>query len=356
VHSAELEMRFIRALTAEIELRTSGQDWIRLGTLYIGGGTPTVLSEESWRMFFDVLHCNLDVEPECEITVEANPESTTRSLLKTLRELGVNRVSLGAQSFRDHDLKVLWRIHSAAEIARSVDVIRNAGIENLSLDLIYGLPDEGTESLLGNLRAAVDLQPEHLSIYALTLENDVPLQNQVESGHLTLPDDDQTAADYLRTIDFLEEHGLQQYEVSNFSRPDSQCRHNLNYWHQGDYLAFGPSAVSTFAGVRTRNLPDLVGYVDNLQRGELPPCEVETLNDQKLLLETIMLSLRLNTGLDTRSLKSRYGYDILSEKRELISALSERGDLRLDDNQLLLTPEGMLRLTMISEALSPDII
>lgn len=354
VHSPEQEKRYVEALSAEIELRASGQNRIRLDTLYIGGGTSSVLSEESWVAIFDVLHQHFEIAPGCEVTIEANPESTTRAKIGILRELGVNRVSLGAQSFSSHDLRTLWRIHSSAEIGLAVDVIRKAGIDNLSLDLIYGLPDEGTESLLDNLRAAVALRPEHLSFYALTLENDVPLQGQVESGHVTLPDDDLTASNYMQAVEFLSEHGLRQYEVSNFSAQNRECLHNLNYWHQGDYLASGPSAVSTVGRTRTRNLPDLAGYVENLQRGELPPCEIETLDDDKLLLETIMLSLRLNTGLDTQSVKSHYGYDILSEKRELIFALSERGDLKLDNTQVSLTPEGMLRLTLISEALSPD--
>ncbi len=354
VHTAAEEKRFVKALTAEMALRTYGRSRIPLNTLYIGGGTPTVLSEDSWKVLFAAIPQHFDLASDCEISIEANPESVTRSKIGLLHELGVNRVSLGAQSFSGHDLKMLWRIHSTAEIGLAVDVVRNAGIENLSLDRIYGLPDERAESLLDNLRAAVAFQPDHLSFYALTLENDVPLQSRVESGHVTLPDDDLTAANYLRAVEFLGEHGLQQYEVSNFSAVQRECRHNLNYWHQGDYLAFGPSAVSTVDRRRTRNLPDLTGYIEHLQRGELPPCEVETLDNRKLLLETIMLSLRLKTGLDTQTLKNRYGYDLLSDKSDLISALTERGDIKLDGSQLSLTPEGMLRLTMISEALSPD--
>lgn len=353
IHKEELERRFVAALQAEIALLAAEHAEVTLETLYFGGGTPSVLSKESWRLLFGTLKEHFKLSPTCEITVEANPESATEEKIETLAGLGVNRLSLGAQSFRRSDLALLSRIHSSDQIGLAVTSARKHGIENISLDLIYGLPDESEISLPANIEAALTLEPQHLSLYALTLEGGVPLELAVEKGKANLPADDDCADHYLAAVRLLSEAGLQQYEISNFALSGFECRHNLNYWQQRDYLGFGPAAVSTVADKRVKNVEDLDSYVERLTSGKQPMQESERLDERTRLTERIMLSLRLKSGLDAATLKRDFDYDILEERSTLISDLRSQGDLLTSTNRIALTPQGMLRLNGITQLLLP---
>jgi oxygen-independent coproporphyrinogen III oxidase len=358
LHDSELERRFVAALSSEIARRMSDERGLPapLKTLYFGGGTPTTLSLESWQRLFAALANYFDFGEGCEVTVEANPESASLEKLKLLKGLGVNRLSFGVQSFSCTNLERLGRIHSVEQVARSVDGAHEAGVQNVSIDLIYGLPDESGESLLNDLKEAAALASQHLSFYLLTLEGEVPLREQVLRGEVTLPGDDVVASRYLQAVEFLEKQGLQQYEISNFSRPGYECRHNLGYWQQQDYYAFGPAAVATLNGKRFRNQPDIHAYISNLTHGSWPPHEIEEITRSKRLLETIMLSLRLVSGLDTAYLRETYGYDVLSVRGELLTKLEQAGDLSVVDGSIRLTPQGMFRSDLISASLCPDFV
>jgi oxygen-independent coproporphyrinogen-3 oxidase len=358
LHDPATEQAFVTALVGEMALRLSDERGLPapLTTLYFGGGTPTTLCEQSWRRIFATVRNYFSFSDTAEITVEANPESATAEKLQLLHELGVNRVSFGAQSFNSANLERLGRIHNVEQIASAVQNARQAGIANVSLDLIYGLPDETDSSLDFDLKGATALMPQHLSFYALTLEGEVPLRHQVQRQEVSLPDDDQIARRYVAAVDFLDRCGYQHYEISNFALPGYECHHNLAYWEQRDYFAYGPAAVATLNGKRIRNEPDIAAYIKNLSSGRLPPHEIEHLTGGKRLLETIMLSLRLGTGLDIILLRDNFGYDILLKRSDLLAKLQEVGDLVIVDGFIRLTSSGMFRSDLIASSLCPDFV
>lgn len=358
LHDPATEQSFVGALVTEMALRLSDERGLPapLTTLYFGGGTPTVLSEQSWERIFANVRNYFSFSDNAEITIEANPESATAEKLQFLQELGINRVSFGAQSFGAINLERLGRIHKFDQTAVAVQGARRAGINNISIDLIYGLPDETDASLNFDLQTAVELAPQHLSFYALTLEGEAPLRHQVQRQEVTLPDDDDVARRYVDAVDLLGRRGYRHYEISNFALPGFECRHNLAYWEQRDHYAFGPAAVATLNGRRIRNEPDLSAYIQNLSGGRLPQHDVEHLTGGKRLLETIMLSLRLASGLDPVLLRDAFGYDVLIKRSDLLAKLQESGDLAITDGSIRLTAQGMFRCDLIASSLCPDFV
>jgi oxygen-independent coproporphyrinogen-3 oxidase len=363
VYEPEWERRYVDAIAREIDLRaeiwhTSGviAPDAELTSIYFGGGTPSILAVDSWNTIVARLRERFRFAPDIEFTSEANPESATMDKLTTLRQLGVNRLSFGAQSFAKENLERLGRVHSAAQVSVAVDNARTVGLDNYSLDLMFGLPDESDSSFAEDLRRVVRLEAQHISFYSLMLEGNVPLRYQVQRREVSLPGEEQVTERYQRAIAHFAAEGLPQYEISNFARPGRECRHNLAYWTGGDYLAFGPAAVGTIGEWRYKNEPDLLSYVRALSQNQLPPADVEELTPGKRLIETIMLSLRLTRGLAHGSLKAKYGYDLLSERRDLIGALERDGDVIVDNGCLCLTPSGMLRSDLIMSTLLPDFV
>ena len=357
VHDPEWEDRYVEAICKEISLRFAqlgGQ--VSLSTLYFGGGTPTVLSSHSWQKIVAQVQQYAALEENIEFTTEANPESSTLEKLQLLRSLGVNRISFGAQSFAAANLERLGRLHNAEQVGTAVAVARNCGIENISVDLMYGLPDETDASFDSDLRKVVALSPEHISFYSLMLEGSVPLRYQVQRHEVDLPADDIVADRYMRAVTFLAAAGYEHYEISNYARSGRQCRHNLAYWQHGDYIAFGPAAVGTLQNKRYKNEPDIYRYVKSLAQGKLPASDLEDVTKGKRLIETIMLSLRLSSGVDLGSLQSNFDYDLRENRKELLAALTDEGDIEIRDGKLKLTTKGMFRSDMIASSLLPDFI
>ncbi len=354
IHDSDWERRYIAAISKEIVLRTQGAGRPQLDSLYVGGGTPTVLSEDTWRQLVAAVKAAFDLTAQAEKTVEANPESATPWKLELLEALGFNRISLGAQSFQKKNLERLGRIHQAVQVGGAVREARLAGFQNISLDLMYGLPDETDNSLQDDIQQTIELQPQHVSFYSLMLEGDVPLRWKVERREVQLPDDDDIADRYVRAIETFAQAGYKHYEISNFAQPGKECRHNLSYWTGEDYYAFGPAAVGTIDNRRYRNDPSLKAYCENLEKGKLPPHDVEELTKGKRLLETIMLRLRMKEGLDFEVLKNRYDFDLLEIRNDLLEALTADGDIEITHSRIRLTPQGMFRSDLITTALLPD--
>ncbi|MFH2054549.1 MAG: radical SAM family heme chaperone HemW, partial [bacterium] len=289
-YSPQAEQAYVSALLSEIELRAAELGAQEVTSVYFGGGTPSLLHSDSWRRLFGVLREHCRFSPDCEISAEANPDSVDVEKLTTLRESGVNRLSLGAQSFSNRALQALGRRHDAAAIKRAVSLARDCDFANLSLDLLLGLPASANTMLRDDLQALLEFTPEHLSCYVLTLEGGVQLQLAVEQGSESLPEEQQIADDYLLLAETMQCAGYEHYEISNFAKPGFACRHNLNYWQQGEYLGFGPAAVTTSGDLRSTNVPDLRGYLQALNAGKLPERETETLDDRTRCAERIMLS------------------------------------------------------------------
>lgn len=300
-------------------------------TIFFGGGTPTFLSESQLlRIFDEVLqaHPPLGV---CEITSEANPGTVDAAKFRAMRKAGFNRISLGAQSFLDSDLLTLGRIHRSGEIERAVEAARTAGFENINLDLMFALPNQSVHAWNRNLDRALELAPEHLSLYCLTLEPNTPFYKKHLHGNLTVPGEDDQVAMYESTLSRMSAAGFQQYEISNFAKAGSECRHNLAYWHGLDYAGYGPGAVGCVDDVRYTNLKLPERYAAAVESGAPIPFESEKLGLKERRIESIMLGLRLNEGLDLGS---------VDVDQAQINLLTQLGWLDASDGRARLTPEG----------------
>lgn len=289
--------RWLDALAREAE-RVAGQPDL-FDTLYIGGGTPTTLAPRQLEALFRILSDNFRFSPDAEITLEANPADLDRAAVGRLADLGVNRVSLGCQSFDDQVLGFLGRRHLSADIGRACDLLREAGIGKLSLDLISAVPDQPLEGWLDSLRRAVELGPQHLSCYQLTVEEDTPLALMVAQGEVTPVGEDTAAGQFLSGADFLESAGFEHYEVSNFARgPENRSRHNMKYWTHVPYLGLGPSAHSFDGQYRWWNAYSLHRYLDMLDHEGSAEEDRELLTTEQMEMERVALGLRLSDGFE----------------------------------------------------------
>ena len=296
-------------------------------TVYFGGGTPSYLGPRRLTALLEAVCAACPISPGAEITLEANPDSAQDSEdLSALRRAGFNRISLGMQSADDAELRAIGRIHTMAQVRAAAEAAREAGFENLSLDLIYGLPDQTLSRWRRSLSAAAALSPEHLSCYGLKAEPGTPLYARRDA----LPGDEAQADMYLETVDFLEARGWRQYEISNFARLGRESRHNLKYWTLGEYIGFGPGAHSDFRGVRYAWARDLDAFL----RGDRLLSETRRIPPREREAERLMLSLRLTRGLEAEAGEARF-LPFLTRCREAGYALREEGRWRL-------TPRGFL--------------
>ena len=274
-------------------------------TVYFGGGTPSYLGEKRLVKILKVIQKKYRVTKDAEVTLEANPDSAGDwKALKALRKAGFNRISLGMQSACDEELRAIGRVHTMDQVRTAVEAARKAKFDNLSLDLIYGLPRQTMERWSENLTAAVDLAPDHLSCYGLKVEEGTPLFARKDDAGL--PDDEAQADMYLYTVDFLARHGFRQYEISNFARTGRESRHNLKYWTLGEYAGFGPGAHSDFGGVRYAYEKDLEGYIRGVKDHTPMLSENDRIPDLDRDTEWVMLGLRTVQGLDPADFQRRF--------------------------------------------------
>lgn len=309
-------------------------------TVYFGGGTPSFFGADNLRRIFAELLHRFRVDKDAEITFEANPDSVNPTLLRKLRAEGFNRMSLGVQSDSDDMLKKLGRPHNYEQARQAVLNARDAGFDNISVDLMYGLPSQSQEQWEATLRHVLLLKPEHVSCYGLKVEENTPLYSYAEQANL--PDDDEQAEMYLKAVAVLEQEGFRQYEISNFSKPGYESRHNLKYWLGGEYIGFGPSAASDFAGKRFTIRPDIETYVRGLLRQDVPILsECESVPDRERAGEYVMLRLRTTRGINADEYEKRYLMPFAPLQR-VIDKLAEQGLFRQQNERWVLTPKGFL--------------
>ena len=340
-HAEERMDAYVKAVTAHLLETAPRAERHRVDTIYFGGGTPSYLGAKRLREILSVILKKYDVDKHAEITLEANPDSAQDwRELRTLRKAGFNRVSLGMQSADDGELAEIGRVHTAAQVRTAVDAVRKAKIENLSLDLIYGLPHQTMERWQANLEAAVALAPQHLSCYGLKVEKGTPLHARRDSAGL--PGDDAQADMYLSTVETLRHYGFFQYEISNFARPGFESRHNLKYWTLQEYAGFGPGAHSDFGGVRYAYERDLDTYIRGVLEGTPMLSENERIPPLDRDTEYLMLGLRTVQGIAPKTFENRYRrrFDcllpFLEECRKAGYAVRE------EDGSWHLTPGGFL--------------
>lgn len=341
--------RWLAALLREIALGRQDPFWLapetEFDTLYFGGGTPSLLTLAELAAILAAVSRCWRLSPEAEITLEANPDDLSPELLRGWRELGINRLSLGVQSFQDPELHFLGRRHRAAQTQQALDWARAAGFANLSMDLIYGLPGQSLASWLATLAAAAAWEPEHLSCYQLTLEAGTELGDLLAQGRLQpLPEEEQRRF-FLETAAYLSAAGYLHYEVSNFARsPNHRCRHNLKYWRHQPYLGLGPAAHSFNGRQRRWHFRELAPYCAALEAGRLPVAGGETLTPEQRRLEAVYLGLRTQDGLPLSALPC--------PDPALVTELQQAGLLRRDQDRLYLTREGLVVVDSLTLLLS----
>ena len=315
---------------------------LTFATVFFGGGTPSILpTEELAGLLAECRQCFAITSNAPEISIEVNPGTVDAAGLDRLRRAGFNRLSIGVQSFGDQALQRLGRIHTAAEALALAASARRAGFDNLSLDLMYGLPGQEMEDWRQTLDQALGLAPEHLSMYELTVEEGTPFWQQAHQRQLALPCEDEVL-EMMAAIDAaLGGSRLSRYEISNYAVPGRQCRHNLNYWHNGCYLGLGPGAVSAFGGGRRAATADLTDYCRRVRAGARVWDTVERLDRQAAFRETVVMGLRMLAGVSTAALLARFGLDVVSYYGSTLQRLVAMDLLRLDNDRLRLSARGL---------------
>jgi len=338
--SAREVASFLTGLRTELELYgASPYHSSKYETVFFGGGTPSLLSPVDVEKILDLLRTRFSISQDAEITLETNPGTVDFERLRELRAAGITRVSIGVQSFHDDDLKFLTRIHSSSEAADCVRDAFRAGFDDVGIDLIFALPSQTSKRWLGTLDKAIALQPTHVSCYSLIVEPGTPLERLIASGQIQSLSVAADAELYELTIDTLVSRGYEQYEISNFARPGSQCRHNVNYWNHTNYIGLGPSAHSFWEGERWWNVSDANIYRNLLDSGRLPIEGRERLSPDELLEEDLYLGLR-SSGIDVELFAARHGAWVLERFRSAMESLREEKMLAWEGNRIRLTPRG----------------
>ncbi len=358
---------YVEALLREAAFWAETGVAARVETLYFGGGTPSLLPAIEAERLLTGLRRAFAIADEAEITFEANPESASAEKLRTLRRLGVNRLSLGAQSFDDGELRALGRIHDVATAVAAYRDAREVRFDAVSLDLIFGLPGQSLAAWRRSLEKAVELAPDHLSLYALTVEEGTPLARCIAKGECTAPDDDAQADMYASSCERLADAGYEQYEISNWARPGHRCRHNLTYWRCEPYLGLGAGAHSYLGDWRFANARSPRRYVLAVERlgpahavdplarpAKLPQvASAERLDAATALADAIILGLRLNEGVSPSLLNQRFATDVEAQYREQIACLTDAGLLERVDGRMRLTARGRLLGNEVFERFLP---
>ncbi len=341
---------FVEALQKEISMYKSYSHRETIETIFFGGGTPSLLSDDSLKSIFETIHQNFNINKNVEITLEANPGTVDEKKLHSFREIGINRLSFGVQSFHQNELEFLGRIHNAEQAINSVKSAQDVGFENINIDLIYSLPQQSMKNWEATLEKAVALGTQHISAYSLIVEPNTPLNRMVESKQITPMPTEQDAEMYEFTMKFLQERGFVHYEVSNYARAGFESKHNSNYWNHTNYLGFGPSAHSFWSDRRWWNVKNLQLYIERIANETLPIESEESLTKTQLLDEAIMLGLRSNS-LDFVQLEKRFGINLCQVHNSTIEQLLASNLAELNENKLRLTDNGFLLCDSIAESL-----
>ena len=348
----QMKQAYVDAVCREMELRKAvyekeGKDVGKtLATVYLGGGTPSQLSPTQLQQLFDTIARHYDVSDDAEITIECNPDDVTEAFAELLRSLPVNRVSMGAQTFDDDRLQFIHRRHTSEQVTTAIQRLRKKGIHNISIDLMYGFPEETLEEWEYDIQQALALNVEHISAYALTYEEGTPLYRLQEEGKVKEIDEERSLAMYDRLIDRLQEAGYEHYEISNFARKGWRSRHNSSYWQLVPYIGIGAAAHSYDGRRRQWNIADINSYINHIQQG-IVPAEGELLDKDSRYNDHVMLALRTCEGLDLSTLDS----DERSYCEETAKKFVLDGLLVKTDNHLRLSRKGLFVSDMIMSEL-----
>ena len=334
-----LKARYVEALEREIRQSADGS---AVDTIFFGGGTPSLLSVDDVRLLIAACREGFDVAPDAEVTLEANPETVTSDRLAAYRQAGVTRLSFGVQSLDDRELARLGRLHSSARAREAVADAREAGYDNVSVDLMMWLPEQTVHDWQTTVDGTIDLQLDHVSLYLLELYPNAPLQEAMLRSRWSLASDDDAADMYEWAMERLEQQGYVQYEISNVARPGRESRHNLKYWSDGAWLGFGCGAHSTRGALRWKNVAPTGDYIRRAVAGNDLAVEKRTRSWDERLGDALFTGLRLSAGLDLDAIAARYGVDVWERYGDTLQPHVEAGQLLRDGSRLKLTRSGML--------------
>jgi len=339
VGSAALQKKYLKALRLELENRAA-ENQGPLSSLFIGGGTPTCLAPLELTSLID--HCKsfFGFEPNCEISIEANPGTVDDVYFESLLDSGVNRLSLGIQSFSDVELQAIGRLHTGVDAIRACGAAQKAGFTNINLDLMYGLPGQTVESWEVSLHQAFNLKIRHLSLYQLMVEDGTPFADLDKKGELHLPQEEDILAIDSLTSKICEDNNFTQYETSNYCLSGYECRHNINYWENNDYLAAGAAAVSYTKGRRERRVGDPHTYIALVEAAKSPVKEWEQLDSEASFRETVIMGLRMKRGARLEALQSRYGLNPRQYYGAVLKRLLTNNLVELTSTHLRITQKG----------------
>lgn len=313
-------------------------------SIYIGGGTPSILPAELFQCLLQGIHARFHILPDCEWTCEANPGTLTPQWLDVARQNGVNRLSMGVQAKQSSLLNILGRIHEFSDVQQSVSMAKDHGIENISLDLMFGLPGQNLDMWVETLHAALELKPRHISCYGLIPEDGTPLKRDLDTGKLTLPNENDEREMYDTAIRMLHQSGFQQYEISNFALPGYACQHNIGYWRQVYYLGIGVAASSMlpctgYPYLRKTNPSTLEEYQSVLSGNLLP--EIQFISKEEAMFETLMLGLRMNDGVNEQAFHTMHGVSLEAYRGPALRQQIQKGLIEMSHGSYRLTRRGM---------------
>lgn len=348
---SEMADRYVSALCRELKLRKSYLDNEPVETIYFGGGTPSQLSKENFEKIFETIEREYNLGNCEEITLEANPDDLTPEYIKMLSSLPFNRISIGIQTFNEQTLRLLKRRHTAEQAISAVKECRMAGFQNISIDLMYGLPGETPESWEADLEQAVNLNVEHISAYHLIYEEGTPLYEMLQKHKVEEVDEESSVDFFALMIDRLTKAGFQHYEISNFCKPDMYSQHNSSYWTGKKYLGCGPSAHSFNGSTRQWNVSSLDKYIAGIEKG-IPDFEIEELNVTTRYNDFVITSLRTMWGLSLNRLEEEFGTEFKQYCLENAQTYLDSGKLEISDNTLFLSKEGIF----ISDGIMSDLL
>ena len=334
------KIKYLNYLGEEMKLYKEEIKNREIDSVFVGGGTPSILNENEINILFEKIKENFNIKYNAEITMECNPGTLTLNKLKVMKKSGVNRLSIGLQAVQNHHLKYIGRIHTFEEFEKNYHDAKQMGFDNINIDLMYALPNQSREDWMESLEKVVKLNPTHISAYSLILEENTELFKMYERDEFNLLDENTDIEMYEYTINYLKSHGYNQYEISNYAKDNFECKHNVLYWKCEEYVGIGASASGYFNGIRYNNICELDNYEKMILEGEKPIEWEEKLSIKDEIEESIFLGLRMNEGIQISDFKEKYNFDFEKEYKNEIEKLSKMELIEIDNNLMKLTQKG----------------
>ena len=334
------KIKYLNYLGEEMKLYKEEIKNREIDSVFVGGGTPSILNENEINILFEKIKENFNIKSNAEITMECNPGTLTLNKLKVMKKSGVNRLSIGLQAVQNHHLKYIGRIHTFEEFEKNYHDAKQMGFDNINIDLMYALPNQSREDWMESLEKVVKLNPTHISAYSLILEENTELFKMYERDEFNLLDENTDIEMYEYTINYLKSHGYNQYEISNYAKDNFECKHNVLYWKCEEYVGIGASASGYFNRIRYNNICELDNYEKMILEGEKPIEWEEKLSIKDEIEESIFLGLRMNEGIQISDFKEKYNFDFEKEYKNEIEKLSKMELIEIDNNLMKLTQKG----------------